>query len=146
MYLPAHRLLIRKVQLVLRSGLDSTSRCFCQTVLAWCMPYPGVSPPFDLGHLHDDACHESARAPAPVKGACRFRTLLCLLLFVFDVLLLYRGEKHPMQFGREMLAKLVGAQHRADWRQCKADSAAAEEALTQKFSGFYSKYSPNKAE
>lgn len=33
------------------------------------------------------------------------------------------GERHPLQLGREALAKVAGRPDRADWRTCKADEA-----------------------
>ena len=37
-----------------------------------------------------------------------------------------RGERHPMQFGRQVVAKLLGAPERADWKECRVDREAEE--------------------
>lgn len=42
------------------------------------------------------------------------------------------GERHPLNFGREVLSMLVGAPERADWKACKRDGDA-EVALTESF-------------
>lgn len=33
------------------------------------------------------------------------------------------GDKHPLTFGREVLAELVGKPERADWRSCQVSLA-----------------------
>lgn len=48
-----------------------------------------------------------------------------------------RDEKHPIGFGRDVLAELAGVPRRADWRQCKMASAKAEEEASQAFQKFY---------
>lgn len=47
------------------------------------------------------------------------------------------GEKHPMNFGRDVLAQLAGVPGRADWKACKKGSGAEEEAAAQAFQKFY---------
>eukprot|EP00892_Ulva_mutabilis_P002291 jgi/Ulvmu1/12062/UM083_0075.1 len=56
-----------------------------------------------------------------------------------------RNEKHPMNFGRDCLARLAGVPHRADWRQCQAASAAEEEDKTNIFKQFWQPFTPNKS-
>ena len=42
------------------------------------------------------------------------------------------GERHPLNFGREVLAELAGVPHRADWKECQG-SAEEEEQRTETF-------------
>lgn len=42
------------------------------------------------------------------------------------------GERHPLNFGREVLAKLVGQPERADWKAC-AVAVDEERARTERF-------------
>lgn len=53
-----------------------------------------------------------------------------------------RDERHPMNFGREVLAALVGAPDRADWRKCTAANSAEEEQATTAFRDFFLPFSP----
>lgn len=42
------------------------------------------------------------------------------------------GERHPLNFGREVLAELAGVPHRADWKECQG-TPAEEDQRTQAF-------------
>jgi hypothetical protein len=53
-----------------------------------------------------------------------------------------RSERHPMNFGREILATLVGAPERADWRKCMAANSAEEEQVAKTFRDFFLPFSP----
>ena len=48
-----------------------------------------------------------------------------------------RSERHPMSFGREILATLVGAPDRADWRKCIAANSSEEEQWANTFRTFF---------
>ena len=43
------------------------------------------------------------------------------------------GERHPLSFGREVLAELAGVPHRANWKECQCSSGEEEERRTQAF-------------
>lgn len=51
-----------------------------------------------------------------------------------------------MSFGREILATLVGAPERADWRKCTAANSAEEEQLCKSFREFFLPFSPPTAQ
>jgi diadenosine tetraphosphate (Ap4A) HIT family hydrolase len=49
------------------------------------------------------------------------------------------GERHPLNFGREVLAELAGVPHRADWKECQGtpeEEAQRTEAFRTAFKGF----------
>ncbi|KAH7619036.1 hypothetical protein Ndes2526B_g05985 [Nannochloris sp. 'desiccata'] len=49
------------------------------------------------------------------------------------------GERHPLNFGREVLAELAGVPHRADWKECQGTPEEEEqrtEAFRNAFKGF----------
>ena len=50
-----------------------------------------------------------------------------------------RGERHSMNFGREVLAGLIDNPSRANWQECKLDDKVAEEA---KVAGFKTLFKP----
>lgn len=50
-----------------------------------------------------------------------------------------------MNFGREILATLVGSPERADWRKCTAANSAEEEKVTQAFRDFFLPFNPSGA-
>jgi hypothetical protein len=49
------------------------------------------------------------------------------------------GERHPLGYGREVLAELAGAPHRADWKNCKC-SKEEEAARTERFKAAFAQY------
>lgn len=49
------------------------------------------------------------------------------------------GEKHPLNFGREVLSKLAGVPERADWKACKY-SDEEEVALTENFKSAFKRW------
>lgn len=51
-----------------------------------------------------------------------------------------------MNFGREILAKLVGAPDRADWRKCIAANSAEEEQMANSFRTFFQPFIPSAAQ
>ncbi|XP_073395911.1 zinc finger CCCH domain-containing protein 64 isoform X2 [Physcomitrium patens] len=52
-----------------------------------------------------------------------------------------QGEKLPMQFGREVLAKILGTPERGDWKQCKLD-VSEETALADQFKEQFQEFDP----
>ncbi len=52
-----------------------------------------------------------------------------------------RGERWPLNLGREVLAKLAGVPERADWKQCTRSDAETEQAC-EEFKGMFSEYDP----
>ncbi|KAK9851345.1 hypothetical protein WJX84_006139 [Apatococcus fuscideae] len=50
-----------------------------------------------------------------------------------------RSEKHPISFGREVLAQLVGEPGRADWKKCQLD-ATEEQRRTHSFKKSFKKF------
>lgn len=52
-----------------------------------------------------------------------------------------KGERFNMQFGREVVAGILGAPHKADWRNCTLDSAG-EEARSEQFKALFGPYEP----
>jgi diadenosine tetraphosphate (Ap4A) HIT family hydrolase len=50
------------------------------------------------------------------------------------------GERHPLDYGREVLARMVGAPERADWKACKCASEADESSLTEQFKAVFKPY------
>lgn len=52
------------------------------------------------------------------------------------------NKRHPMHFGREVLAKLAGEPAKSDWRLCKARDGAEEEARTAAFRTLFESHSP----
>lgn len=53
-----------------------------------------------------------------------------------------RGARLPMDLGRAVLAELAGVPERADWRTCKAETPADEEAATAAFKASFGPYDP----
>jgi hypothetical protein len=51
-----------------------------------------------------------------------------------------RGERLPMNLGRQILAGLVGAPERADWRACAKAGPAEEEAEAERFKAMYKQF------
>lgn len=49
------------------------------------------------------------------------------------------GERHPLGYGREVLAELAGVPERADWKACQC-SKREEEARTEKFKSVFKAY------
>ena len=52
------------------------------------------------------------------------------------------GERHPLSFGREVLASIAGVPQRADWKVCKMDGVAEEEACAA-FKGEFKRFDVN---
>lgn len=52
-----------------------------------------------------------------------------------------RGERFPLNFGREVVARLAGQPERADWKNCAA-GAAEEEERTAKFKEDFKAWDP----
>lgn len=50
-----------------------------------------------------------------------------------------RGERWPLNLGREVLAKLAGVPERADWKLCTGSDAETEQAC-EEFKGMFSEY------
>lgn len=51
-----------------------------------------------------------------------------------------RGERLPMNLGRQILAALAGVPDRADWRACAKAGPAEEEAAAEAFKAMYKPY------
>ncbi len=52
-----------------------------------------------------------------------------------------RGEKHPMNFGREVVAELLGNPSLADWKKCVAEGGQAEETeRIERFKELFKEY------
>jgi len=49
------------------------------------------------------------------------------------------GERHPLGFGREVLAELAGVPHRADWKECQS-SPAEEAERTDRFKAAFKSF------
>ena len=49
------------------------------------------------------------------------------------------GERHPLSYGREVLAELCGVPHRADWKACAAPREE-EAARTERFKAAFDQY------
>ena len=49
------------------------------------------------------------------------------------------GERHPLVYGREVLAELAGVPERADWKECQCPPAE-EAARTERFKAAFKKY------
>ncbi|KAG0575645.1 hypothetical protein KC19_5G020000 [Ceratodon purpureus] len=54
---------------------------------------------------------------------------------------LSQGEKLPMQFGREVLANILGTPERGDWKQCKLD-VSEETAMADQFKEQFQEFDP----
>jgi len=52
------------------------------------------------------------------------------------------GERHPMSFGREVAADLLGQSSRADWNECKLPSQEAEEGAVNAFKKRFEAFDP----
>ncbi len=48
-----------------------------------------------------------------------------------------KGERMPMQLGREILAELAGKEDKADWRKCAAGDQEAEAARAEAFKAWF---------
>lgn len=48
------------------------------------------------------------------------------------------GERHPLGYGREVLAELAGVPQRADWKACQCSKAEAEQRCERFKAGFAS--------
>lgn len=55
-----------------------------------------------------------------------------------------RGERHSMNFGREVLAGLLGEPERANWQECKLEQAQ-EEAHVAAFKELFKPFEGTKA-
>jgi len=53
------------------------------------------------------------------------------------------GERHPLSFGREVLASIAGVPQRADWKVCKMVGAAEEEAACAAFKAGFKRFDVN---
>ena len=53
------------------------------------------------------------------------------------------GERHPLNYGREVLAALAEVPERADWKVCQSESVAEEEARTTAFRNVFKEYDPS---
>jgi diadenosine tetraphosphate (Ap4A) HIT family hydrolase len=53
------------------------------------------------------------------------------------------GERHPLSFGREVLAGLAGAPERSDWKACKMSSQKEEEQAVELFKNRFKSFDVN---
>ncbi len=53
------------------------------------------------------------------------------------------GERHPLSFGREVLATIAGVPQRADWKVCKMDGQTEEEAACAAFKTEFKRFDVN---
>ena len=86
-----------------------------------------------------DAAAAQTQLAAAVGGAEYF----CVTLPDGERLVhaLAQGERMNMQFGREVLAELLGTPDKADWRNCTID-ATGEEQRAAKFKELFAKHDP----
>ncbi|KAK3261830.1 hypothetical protein CYMTET_29280, partial [Cymbomonas tetramitiformis] len=68
-----------------------------------------------------------------IQDAVGFGEFLSITLPDGTVLLhpIARGERHPMNLGREVLADLLGQPERSEWKECAVDSAKAQQLVEE---------------
>ena len=91
----------------------------------------------------DDAAAAAAQLAAAVGGAEYFAVTLPDGERLVHAL--GPGERMNMQFGREVLAELLGTPDKSDWRNCTIDQAGEEQRASD-FKALFAKHDPFMAE